>query len=876
MVRISKSAGVLVAMVCLLAASSAAFGGDEGSASVMRYLAQRAGKLAAQRPPLPDAAAAWEKHRGKLLTEVGEWLGLPAREAMKAAATHQAADGDLAVDEVIFHWAGPTYAAGHIIRLKEGGGRRPALVICPGYLAHYTWLGYRQFVERIARSGVVVLFLEDPRIGKRVAADAGLYAAAAASGTPVLGIQVFDALRGLDYLVTRPDVDPGRIGVTGIGAGARQAWLAAALEPRFRVVVAIDGATTCQRLAQLVGLKPGSIADPSMMPSGLLGHAEWGEIAACVAPRPTLVVANTRSPFRSAGDEERVLGTGRKIYALVGAAGALARATSDGEESMAACLPQIEPWLAEQFKSLPPSGAAPLPCGKPDKPDFKVMAWLRGRIANQAASRAESLKTQAQWHAYRERVARWLDEACALKTMQPGPAKVIAVSKAEGLVVERLSLSIDAGLTCPAVLVHPASSAGQKQPGVIFSPDGRHSAESPEVQATVRQLATQGSWVLVPEHVSIHAKSPRRLALADVPGFIAAAELAGFSPLALRVAEDVAAFRYLSGRPEVDAARVVAAGSGVGAIDAGLSAVLEPRLAGVAAVNVTTFRDWAENVAPEEVSYVSTLPYLPGILAVTDFDVLFAAIAPRPLMVARLKEGWPKSAFEQVAATASAVYRLEGAEKALAVVGLRDPLDERIAKLPDGAQKQVAAVVRAILPAPPVPGVVGARDALRSHDTVDSAAALVWLVEKVGGEEQEFCDGGYRLDTWSFFNDNKAAQQGRAITPLVFKKEGNVFKLTGIGKTRINDGSGLQTFPFEAVQGSDQVGAGHFFGFYTGDPAGKPNGGVVEYSDDDRDRMVILTLDGAMEGQKVAVGRSYREQSHWPRAYAVLAVSKRK
>jgi hypothetical protein len=40
--------------------------------------------------------------------------------------------------------------------------------------------------------------------------------------------------------------------------------------------------------------------------------------------------------------------------------------------------------------------------------------------------------------------------------------------------------------------------------------------------------------------------------------------------------------------------------------------------------------------------------------------------------------------------------------------------------------------------------------------------------------------------------------------------------------------------------------------------------------------MLILTVDGAMETQKVAVGQVYREQSHWPRAYAIQAVSKRK
>jgi len=171
MLRIWKTIGVLVAIFSFAAASSAPSRGGEASASILQYLAKRAGKLAAQRPPLPDTAAGWEQHRGKLVKEVSGWLGLPAREAMKAAVTHQKEEGGLVIEEVIYHWAGPTYAAGHVIRLKENKGRRPAVVVCPGHLAHYTWLGYRQFVEGIARSGFVVLCIEDARRGKRLAAE---------------------------------------------------------------------------------------------------------------------------------------------------------------------------------------------------------------------------------------------------------------------------------------------------------------------------------------------------------------------------------------------------------------------------------------------------------------------------------------------------------------------------------------------------------------------------------------------------------------------------------------------------------------------------------------------------------------------------------
>ncbi len=136
--------------------------------------------------------------------------------------------------------------------------------------------------------------------------------------------------------------------------------------------------------------------------------------------------------------------------------------------------------------------------------------------------------------------------------------------------------------------------------------------------------------------------------------------------------------------------------------------------------------------------------------------------------------------------------------------------------LREGVSRQLPVTAKGFMPEPPTPSMVGTPDGLRSRATVDSAGGLIWVVSKMDGYDPQFLDGGYHLTKWSFFNDNRAAQQGRAITPLIFKKEGAAYRLTAIGKTRTNDGSGLQTSPFEAVEGSDVVGEGYYFGWHTG------------------------------------------------------------
>ena len=55
------------------------------------------------------------------------------------------------------------------------------------------------------------------------------------------GVEAWNGVRGIDYLVSRPDVDPERIAVTGIsGGGAATFWVAAADE-RVKVAVPVSG-----------------------------------------------------------------------------------------------------------------------------------------------------------------------------------------------------------------------------------------------------------------------------------------------------------------------------------------------------------------------------------------------------------------------------------------------------------------------------------------------------------------------------------------------------------------------------------------------------------------------------------------------------------
>jgi hypothetical protein len=219
------------------------------------------------------------------------------------------------------------------------------------------------------------------------------------------------------------------------------------------------------------------------------------------------------------------------------------------------------------------------------------------------------------------------------------------------------------------------------------------------------------------------------------------------------------------------------------------------------------------------------------------------------------------------------VYQLHQANEALLVPGSRGLTPGQEKRLTEGTPRQLMAVAKTLMPELPTPGTVGTKTGLRSRATVDSATGIVWLVGRMDGHAQPFIGEDLRLLTWSFFNDGGPAQRGRVITPLIFKQEGEGYRLTGIGKTRTNDGRGLQTFEFELAKGTDSVGAGYFFGWHTGDLAGNHNAGVVEFEDNSRSTMAVLTMDGQLGDQRIEVGNTYRVQSQFPRRYSIRAVS---
>jgi dienelactone hydrolase len=134
-------------------------------------------------------------------------------------------------------------------------------------------------------------------------------------GQVLWGMMVYDTLRGLDYLLTRPEVDTARAGTLGMSMGSTMAWWVAALDTRLKVCVDICCLTDYQALIETHYLKGHGIF--YFVPS-LLKHFTTAQINSLIAPRAHLATAGTQDPLTPAAGLDRIDRELRDVYQRLG------------------------------------------------------------------------------------------------------------------------------------------------------------------------------------------------------------------------------------------------------------------------------------------------------------------------------------------------------------------------------------------------------------------------------------------------------------------------------------------------------------------------------------------------------------------------------
>jgi dienelactone hydrolase len=164
---------------------------------------------------------------------------------------------------------------------------------------------YQHHAITFAKHGYACLIIDPIQIAETFALHHGVYNLEMpewyALGYTPAGVEVWNVIRALDYLETRPEVDASRFGITGRSGGAAMSWFSAAVDSRLKVVVPVMGNST---YAANVAANTQKGHCDCMFPINTYQHDLMTQ-GALIAPRPVYMMHGRRDTlFPIPGYEE--------------------------------------------------------------------------------------------------------------------------------------------------------------------------------------------------------------------------------------------------------------------------------------------------------------------------------------------------------------------------------------------------------------------------------------------------------------------------------------------------------------------------------------------------------------------------------------------
>ncbi len=219
--------------------------------SMAEYFNLETAKISAS--PLDDIRSLenWQAKRGEWRREAAEMLGLdpmPERTDLKPVITGTLDGGTFTVEKLYFQSRPHLYVTANLYLPKGLNKPAPAILYLCGHLrvatngvSYGNKTAYQHHAIWFARNGYVCLIIDTLQYGEIEGHHAGTYSEGAwwwnSRGYTPAGVETWNAMRALDYLVSRPEVDATRIGVTGRSGGGAYSWfLASLMYDRVKVI----------------------------------------------------------------------------------------------------------------------------------------------------------------------------------------------------------------------------------------------------------------------------------------------------------------------------------------------------------------------------------------------------------------------------------------------------------------------------------------------------------------------------------------------------------------------------------------------------------------------------------------------------------------
>jgi cephalosporin-C deacetylase-like acetyl esterase len=295
-----------------------------GDEMIDKYLAAETARLSRRFLDGAKTRAEWEARLPRLHREYLDMLGLwpmPEKTPLHATVTGTLERGDVVIEKLHFQSRPHLYVSCNLYRPKKITGKLPAVLYVCGHSGRGRDGNKTAFQDHgmwFASNGYVCLIVDTLQLGEVKGVHHGTYNRGRwwwqARGYTPAGVECWNGIRAIDYLLSRPEVDRDRLAVTGIsGGGAATFWIAAA-DDRVKCAVPVSGMSDLESyVAQKV----------------INGHCDcmflyntyqwnWTTIAALVAPRPLLFCNSDHDTIFPMDGNERIIERLRKLYKMYG------------------------------------------------------------------------------------------------------------------------------------------------------------------------------------------------------------------------------------------------------------------------------------------------------------------------------------------------------------------------------------------------------------------------------------------------------------------------------------------------------------------------------------------------------------------------------
>lgn len=272
----------------------------------------------------PETLDAWNTRRESIRQGLLDaWGGFPAEPCPLEPRTLGSFQRDgYRVERVIFQTR-PGVSMTANAYAPDAPGKHPAILEVHGH-----WRGAKQdpVVQArcigAAKLGYFVLAVDAFGAGERGVGKAlGEYHGGSTGATllpiglPLSGLQVYENIRAIDYLRTRPEVDGERIGITGASGGGNQSMYAGGFDDR---IGAVSPVCSVGNYRSYLGV---ACCLCEVVPGALRFTEEWG-VLGLAAPRGLLFVNATRDAVQfSVGEAKKSLTALESLYQLHGKPG---------------------------------------------------------------------------------------------------------------------------------------------------------------------------------------------------------------------------------------------------------------------------------------------------------------------------------------------------------------------------------------------------------------------------------------------------------------------------------------------------------------------------------------------------------------------------